>query len=367
MARRLYTFPVASHSYFRVGNQAEERQKFLKDNTYSPVFSYGKLMKEALVLERLKNVEPDSRAQVSLQLVQTSSILQQDASKEVLATFRALNQELFDEPNASYLKDLLAHIREKVTPKTKKYWDYIEAALPGEYDNLPDYAPSEEVFLHYKTYFETYSDKTLFDSAKSLPVLLQDALHKTHLNEAGWRMVLRRDASHASVHHYNKSVSVGELYTPRTHEGALRIVTHEVYGHALRGHQDTVAESEGFAILLEQLLDDRFKFRRSYRYLAAGLGWGSLGSPMTFREVYEIVWRAMVIVGIYGEKEAKANAFNECTRVFRGGRPDIAGAVYLKDSVYFEANIAMWQKLSEKLLEYNEFIEVIEGKRRILT
>lgn len=366
MARRLYTFPVASHSYFRVINQMEEKQKFLKDNTYSPVFSYGKLMKDPLVLERLKNVDPDSRAYTSLKLVRTSLSLQNDRSDEELATFRTLNQEIFGEPKAAYLKDLLAHVSEKVTPRTKKYWEYIHDKLPGEYDNLPNYTPSEEVFLHYKKYFETYSDRTLFDPAKPLPVLLQDALDKTHLSGAGWRLVLRRDASHASVHHYNKSVSVGELYTPRTHEGALRIVAHEVYGHALRGHQDTVAESEGFAILLEQLLDDRFKFRRSYRYLAAGLGWGSLGKPMTFREVYEIIWRAMVIVGLYREKEAKEHAFNECVRVFRGGRPDIAGMVYLKDSVYFEANIAMWQKLSEKLLEYNEFIEVIEGKRRIL-
>lgn len=154
---------------------------------------------------------------------------------------------------------------------------------------------------------------------------------------------------------------------PRTHSAAVRIAVHEVYGHALRGHQDSITESEGFASLLEQLVGDKFVFRRSYRYLAAALGWGVFGTPMTFRQVYEIIWRTMVITGTYSLQEAQMYAFDECTRVFRGGVPSLPGAIYLKDSTYFDANIRMWRNLKEHPLQYNEFVDVIEGRRRILS
>jgi hypothetical protein len=119
--------------------------------------------------------------------------------------------------------------------------------------------------------------------------------------------------------------------------------------------------------MIEQLLDHRFKFRRAYRYLGAALGWGSAGGPRTFREVYEILWRLMVIASRYNEENAKSYAFDECVRVFRGGRPDIAGMVFLKDAIYFAANIAVWQRLQSEPLAYNEFVDVIEGRRKVLS
>ena len=174
------------------------------------------------------------------------------------------------------------------------------------------------------------------------------------------------DASHARVNKAKKLVMIGRFYQPRRKISYWGIVAHEIYGHALRSEIDDQFESEGFAILLEQLLRDTFKFRRSYRYLAAALGWGVLGAPRTFREVYEIIWRLMVIASGYTEDKAKDYAFNECVRVFRGGRPDIAGMVFLKDTIYLAANIALWKQLEKTQISYNEFIDIIEGRQRVL-
>lgn len=366
MASISYTFPVATHSYFRVTNQPSEKGAFLEDASYIPTFSYGKLMREGLVRERLSRVSADSKGYTSLQTVLAGIELQAHATPEMVEKFRKLNMELFDEPTKENILDILARIQEKVTSETQGLWAYIQDRLSVERDELPNMMPLEDVFLHYKQFFYRYTNGLLSDTSQPLDQTVQTLLDKTGLAKKGWRLVKRNDASAAYVHQYNKTVSIGRHYVPRTPEGALCIAAHEVYGHALRGPQNSVAESEGFAILLEQLLDDTLKFKRSYRYLAAGLGWGTLGRPMNFREVYEIVWRAMVISGRYKTKRAKEHAFDEVTRVYRGGSPGTAGAVYLKDAVYFEANVSMWRQLGSTLLEYNEFVDIIEGRRKIL-
>lgn len=372
MAKHSHSFSVATHSYFRVANQAQQRRLFLADPDYQPVFTYGKLMDEALVEARLlgmTSLADTHNNRTSLQLVLKSIYLQDHPSGKAVNEFRTLNKELFGEPKKEYLENILARVYQKVTPATEELWQYINVMLPGDYGQPPKITPDSSTFSRYKQYFSKYlsTHKVSFESARPLPSLLRQALEATGLTKHGWKFVERDDAASAYVQHFNKTVYVGRFYTPRTRGGAARIVVHEVYGHALRGYQGSVAEGEGFAILLEQLLEDQFKFRRSSRYLAAGLGWGSLGAPMTMREVHEIIWRVMAIIGPYNKRQAKEYAFNECVRVFRGGMPTVAGAVYLKDSVYFEANVAMWRELENKMLEYNEFVDLIEGRRRILS
>lgn len=366
MENNMLTFPVATHTYFRIYNQGKEKSKFLADPHYQPVFRYSGQLDSALVTKRLAAVPEGSSAKRSLQLVLASAELQKEPTTQTLYAFQMQNDALFGAPKRSYVEGLLSRIRDRVDGSTERLWSEIEQRLDEPLEEMPDIVPSEETFQRYREYFRRYSHEALYEKAQSLPGLMETALRETGLAANGWRVNVRRDASHAKVHHHGKTISIGAQYQPRTREAVARIVAHEVYGHALRGHQDSVVESEGFAILLEQLLGERFKFRRSYRYLAAGLAWGCIDHQMTFRQTYEIIWRAMVIVGTYDEQKAKGHAFDECARVFRGGNPAIAGAVYLKDGVYFDANVAMWRQLRSEPLTYNEFIDVIEGRRRIL-
>lgn len=359
-------FPVATHTYFKVTNQAAERERFLSDLNYEPVFTYGRHMDEEIVSERQAKIPDTPSVKRSLALVEASLCLQKESSESNLARFRELNEALFGVPSKQYAIGLLVRTHGFVTEETEEYWQYIRSVLHGDFTEMPDIVPSPEDFALYKDFFFRYTGGVEADDMP-LAELLQSDLQKTGLSRDGWRVALLDDDSHAHVHHHAKTISIGARYTPRTHRAAIRIATHEVYGHALRGHQDSVAESEGFAILLEQLLDDRFKFRRSYRYLAAALGWGTLGTPLSFREVYEIIWRAMVIVGTYPPEKARVYAFDECARVFRGGVPAVPGAAYLKDGTYFEANVQMWQRLKEQPVNYSEFVDLIEGRRRILS
>jgi hypothetical protein len=196
---------------------------------------------------------------------------------------------------------------------------------------------------------------------------IQLQLDTLGLTDKGWRLKLLRGTSHARTNHRTRTIAFGKNYSPRNVTAARRIAYHEVLGHALRGPQNSLAESEGVAIMLEQLTDSQFRMRRSYRYLAVALGWGALGTPMTFRAVYEVLWRLMVIGSSRSEGVAKSYAYDECCRAFRGGRPDIAGAVFLKDATYFDANIRVWEVLTSSKLGYNEFVDVIEGRRTIIS
>lgn len=69
----------------------------------------------------------------------------------------------------------------------------------------------------------------------------------------------------------------------------------------------------------------------------------------------------------YNLEVARSYAFDECYRAFRGGKPDMAGAVLLKDMVYFDANIKMWKVLEENPLSYSQFVDVIEGRGVVLS
>jgi hypothetical protein len=364
---KTYSFPVATHSYFRITNQEAARQAFLASDQDQPEFTYDSQFRESVVQRRLARVDGDSSAYTTLDLVLAGARLKDAPTPQNIAAFRLKNSQLFGEPKKEYVDAILLRTKRAVTQKTAVYWDYIQAAVGEPQDAAHHDGPDIEVFLNLKHYLADYMKDFEATPKAELVDLLTEALSVTGLKERGWQVEVQADATHARVDHQRKRVLIGAEYTPRTSKSAMRIVVHEVYGHALRGQRDSVADGEGVAILLEQLLADRYKFRRSYRYIAAALGWGVEQHPMTFREVYEILWRMMVIMSRYSPDVAKRHAFDECARVYRGGRPEIAGTVYLKDSVYFTANLAIWQYLAQADLKYNEFVDLIEGRRGVLS
>lgn len=360
-----YNFPVATHSYFKVINLSDEKAKFLASSDYMPKFLYPKYLNEESVLSRQKMVTEGSNEYRSLECVLCSLRLRDN--EDELRNFRTINESLFGLPNKTYAIGILSRILSLCPQKTGKYCEGIISLL-GDVNIEPNIilGPSKDVFLRYKGYFDCYrktSEYRGFDVSEAL----QRELVSSGLLGLGWTLQIIDGNSHARIYHKSKKIKIGKDYNPRTSKAAERIAVHEVYGHALRDQQSSVIESEGFALVLEQLLGDEFRFRRSYRFIAASLGWGIFGRPMNFREVFEVIWRLMAIASRYSEKKAKECAFDECCRVFRGGRPDLPGAVYLKDIVYFEANIKIWNVLSQQKNNYIDFVNIIEGRSTITT
>lgn len=361
-----YSFPTTSHSYFGIVNLAEEKARFLTDDMYVPHFRYDAECYNLQTLQKRRQQVRDPAVKKALDLVIASVRLQQgQPSLQTVENFQLLNSASFSVPAHHYVDVILNRIAGNVTEGTEKYWLQLTSMLPfTENKQVKFVVPEQAVFTKYRDYFERYSNHGETPAAP-LPQTIEHFLRVTGKTQDGWKVHVCEDSSHARVNHRKKQVRIGRHYQPRTPKAALRIAVHEVYGHVVRGSMGTVHESEGFAVVLEQLLDTRFRFRRSYRYLAIALGWGVYGKPMTFRQVHEVLWRLMIISSCYSKDVAKEYAFHECVRAFRGGRPDLAvGAVYLKDAVYFASNIAVWQRLTELDLAYGEFVDMIEGRRK---
>lgn len=359
------SFAVAAHSYFVATNKAEQSDLFLSGQQEQPYFTYRGMYKAAMIDERICQVGSENpRWRRSLELVRCSVSLQHDAS--YVSEFRDRNVQSYGEPKRQYAAAILNRMAGRVTSDSQQLWHEIEQLLPDDYMDAAVFMPAKDTFERYRTYMMKYIAE--FPEGVDLSSALNRQLAITKLDRDGWSVSVRDGAMPARTHHRSKKISIGREYRTRSRQALRRIVVHEVYGHALRGQQESVAEAEGFAIMLEQLCDPAFRYRRSYRYLAIALGWGVFGTHMTFRQVHEIMWRAMIMGNkYYTEERAKRYAFEECYRAFRGGRPDIAGAVYLKDSCYFAANIAVWEMLVNSPLNYDEFIDCIEGRRTVLS
>jgi hypothetical protein len=356
--------------FFDVLNVQTEREKFLADSDYVPVFVYGDHFNIAAVQELVNNAPNTYKSK--LELVLAGALLQENPSEQNVNNFRRWNTVHFGEPHSAYTKLLLKKISLHAASKGGKaavLWQQVEEQLSLDVESIvseTDFAPSHELFLSIRGYFKQYAPWLFVADHQDLENLMKVGLEESGLVAAGWNLTITDDDSSASVMRHNKTIKFGANYKPRTPKSARRIVAHEIYGHAIVERRNSLAESEGFAVLLEQLMDAQFTYRRSFRFLACALGWGIDGKPLDFRQVYEILWRCIAITSKYSEVESQTVAFNECVRVFRGGRPDIAGAVYLKDAVYLEGNIAVWQALAKKDISYSDFTDIIEGRRKLL-
>ncbi len=354
-------FPVATQSYFKVLNLREEYFKFSRSNEYLPRFRYLDQFNVTVIEDRLKNLKSGSKEYYNLKCALSAAKLQSN-NKEI-KSFRQLNQNIYGEPSKAYTKAIISSILSK-TDIDNDLYHYIVVSLGPKIFTSRRLGPNKKAFSKYKSYFDRYrgADK---DSYLDVRSTIQKELKTSGLEAAGWRLKVISGNCHASIDHNLKIIKIGQDYKPRTPKAVLRIAVHEVYGHALRGPQPSLLASEGFALVLEQLTSQEFRLRRSYRYLAASLGWGIMKKPMDFRQVYEILWRLMVIGSRYDPIKAKQYAFMECSRVFRGGRPDLPGAIYLKDAVYLSANLKVWNWLMKHNIDYDYFIDIIEGRRII--
>ncbi|MCB9822968.1 DUF1704 domain-containing protein [Candidatus Nomurabacteria bacterium] len=363
----LPNFPVASHSYFRIANLKEQYDEFIGSGAKSnPTFKYGTSFSNVVIARRLKKVSDNSLDLVSAGL----NLQSKTVTKKDLNHFRFINAAKYGNPRSDYVNAILSRVESAVDSETKDLWQYISQACSYKSDNNEKTSiwPSPQLFNMIKGYGQKYMvDLVRADYKIGLHGVFNLIIKSTGLASDGWVLCSRDDDSSAHVTHKNKRITVGSNYRPRNIRATYRIVAHEIYGHALRGPQDDLKESEGFAILLEQLLDKKFKPRRMFRYLAAALGWGTTTDSMDFCAVYEIIWRSMVILSKYSEIDAKRHAFSECARVFRGGRPDIPGAVYLKDTLYFSANMLFWQEFEKSTISYNDFMEIANGSKKVLS
>lgn len=370
-------FPVAPISYFRVINRQELKDNYIQDNRgLSLDFEYREDFNEKVIAKRQayisKRLERGyyNRELQLLGLVRQSALMQKDKNNTKLRgshikNFREFNVALYGEPSETLLQTILSRLAKRLDSETEEYWEYVVNNV-----NVNQSLADDSI----------WPNKALFDMvrAQALPYLqvldstprtaklfdyMEAAMGKLGLLEAGWSLHQSASTDGARVLHSSRQVFVGREYSPRDVLSYKRIAAHELLGHALRGRPFNELEHEGVALVFEQVVEDLFKPRRMYRYLAASLGYGADGIPRDFHEVYEVIWRCMLVAGRYNQKQAKKHAFDETLRVFRGGLPEQKGAVFLKDMIYFDSNIKTWRQFNADASS-STIIAVLSGKKQ---
>lgn len=380
-------FPAAPYAYFVISHINDTKQKFLSGEVENPTFSYHKFYSKELLEKRRAQLQRFAERKlgieendfVSRRLTETALLLaaksvQEDPSDVgALNRLRDLNYSLYGRPEASITNAILQLAKKEAANSERKQllWDEVVSLLALKLPSSNDTAePSHEVFMHYKRLFYDYAP-WLLKSSDDLPQdslgLTEFALSQIGAESKGWRGAWSEKGMTARVSYEHKRVFIGHSYKPLSLSSLKQTVVHEVYGHVNRhvrsdGNFFETAEAEGFGVFLEQLLQTRFSHKRTLRYLAIALGWGTIGRARTFREVYEVLWRCAALIGGGSLESAKKKAFTECVRAFRGGNPVVPGAVFTKDILYHSGNVRVWKHMESRLRTYEEFVKILEGK-----
>ena len=392
------TYSSALYSYFRVTNLEEAYEEFIKDPTKPPLFHYSDNMSLAVINKRLKKLheilaglDPANQAEIAFVewRLAESLILQEfrkiyenggDISPQKVNKYIADQMELYGDINLEIFGGVIRWLRvlaNRRGPEYVKVMAQIQKRV-GEYPDHILYVPKEATFLHYKRLFadgfpelhavlsrvrraEQYSQEELVE-------VFEKALSAVDATQRGWRVVISSGGANVISAKYRQKVIIGSHYQPSSTPRLKQVVAHEIGAHVQRAISDTAGKKlasfdendEGLAVVVEQLYGHKFSYKRAQRYLAVCLAVGADGQKRNFSEVYDILWRAFYIAS--GDKKgAKKRAFYETARAFRGGIPAVPGMVYIKDKIYLEGNLIVWEKLEENLLGQREFRQLFKG------
>lgn len=380
-------YPSALYVFFRIVNYTEARRLFLAGETAEPDFRYADSLTQEAVAQRLQSLhaeeldDPLAAAFVHRRL-QESSLLQtflrlrdDPASNEQYQQYRSLMIELYGSFEPALLSGVVGYLENRATARGKvQEWQALCQAMGQHTAATVLYRPSAATFSYYRALLkadpfaaEVMHTRPQGLSQQEVAQYFTWALGLLDAPSRGWTVRQWGDGVNVMISRQGKTVLIGGRYVPGSAARLQQIVLHEVGIHVrrtlMRADVSPFAnDEEGVAILVEQLLANRFIYRRLLRYFAAALAWGADGKPRTFREVFHIVWPAAMIVGHHTAEAAANLAFGECARVFRGGIPARAGAAFCKDKIYLEHNLTIWEQLEDNKLDERKFLTFLYGK-----
>lgn len=392
-------YSSALYSYFRVTNLKDSYKKFRQDPAKSPKFRYPSTVSLDGVNERinrlrkiLNGIDPRNQAEIafvewrlaeSMLLREFRKIYEEShrPTSKVVEKYIVDQEELYAALDPKVFGGIIRYIRITAHhrgPSYTRVMDAVESRL-NAHSTSKLFSPKPATFQHYKTLFsdcfpELYKVLQGIRSAEGygeaeIVEIFEKALESVGAKSRGWKVEMTDGGANIIAAKYSKKILVGKDFQPTDSLRFKQIVAHEVGCHVQRamadhddGAQPEFDESdEGLAIVMEQLLASRFMYKRIIRYLAICLAVGMDGKKRNFSEVYEILWRVTYIISA-DKRHAKEQAFYETARAFRGGMPSVSGMVYIKDKIYLESNLIVWEKLEEKLLNKTEFRRLFRGQ-----
>lgn len=274
-----------------------------------------------------------------------------------------MTQELFGAPERDDFAHLLKAARDKASvleDGSKEAREFLE--LTGDVSpesQLPNYELRDETLDAFKadlnTLFPGFGE--LLDNSPKTEItpetaidFMQHMLDFAGPGAAGWKAKLVVGTVAASTSETDRTITVGRDRAAKfTPEGLRKTAVHECFGHALRifltGQQTeplkqqsqagNLAFEEGFATGLEQVVSGEKRIAGVQYYLSLGLqlGLDRAGEKRDFRDIFEVVWRRIVVDNLAAGKEpeiekARESAYLQCMRTTRGGALDARDISY---------------------------------------
>lgn len=395
-------YPSGVHHYINVDNYLEQYKNFLESGfIQNPIFTYKNYPSRQYLQDRLQCLNSDVE-QLKLQNQQESAeydatvefILRRIKETQLIESHLNLledypNNNQSDVEGFHHLNQLLYGVANKAISmgiirklQNSKFWsesnearelleNELNLAEPGLQVRL--YAPSAETFNRYKEMFrqslqefdefinslnnKTYNYEQIVDAVKK-------GLESINALEAGWRVAPRSHMSDLKVSVSRKIIYVGKNVHPRSAKSLRRLIAHEIGCHVLRSNsgarwqklEKIGGHEEGLALLLEQLIEDKFIHRRTMRYLATSCALAvGAKEKLDFVKTFKIIRAALIVLGNKNVDRINRRAFYEAFRIFRGGLPNVPGIVFRKDLRYLVENLEVWQKLEEEPIDQNQF------------
>lgn len=177
-------------------------------------------------------------------------------------------------------------------------------------------------------------------------ITLQAMLDSLHMD--GWKAVFSEKKA-IETNAAKKEIRLGKNRPLFTAQTLYSTSIHEIIGHAMRSHNALKQEDplkqgvfpgnlefeEGLATGLEQVFGAQKRIAGEQYYLSLGLqqGLDQNGKKRTFREVYEILWRRLLVIGSDTDAtDAKNKAYTQVMRTTRGGSLDARDISYFNGS-----------------------------------
>jgi Domain of unknown function (DUF1704) len=373
-------YPSAAYAFFGVSNLREAMDVFLSDTSKSPQFYVSPRLNWEYIRSyiddlhatvNLANHEPDAVNFLNRRLKEAELLKQYlymrekevPATTDEVALYRQAMINLYGDFDVELFGSVLNFVCNLARQKGIELSDVCTDAVGGG----ALFQPTNITFQRYRGIAEKISPNIFSDTDavdNTVKKTLMRALRECGLEDRGWVVSVARHGANILVAKHKKTVYVGPHFSPTSPLRMKQLIAHEIYGHARRSEFGTIDvsswEEEGIAILLEQLVATRFMYKRMIRYLTICFAWGIDGNPRNFVDTYQVMLPIVKAITSYTGRQAEETCFRECVRAFRGGAPSNAGVVYTKDKIYFEANIALWRKLSDTLLSEDEFRAVLE-------
>lgn len=365
-------YPTALYSYFRLSGLATTFDDFMRDTRKAPTFAYIGTLQGEIITKRITSLKADI-AEATDEASQ-KFLTKRLREKELLQLFHGMHQAT-DPITERAVNEYVDKQIKLYGPVDRLLFMSILAklGLNKGASSTPLYEPTYETFTHYKGLLEgampelialldTLDDSAIQDHVRIKQVFSQ-ALQAIGADEA-WTVQTARHGSNIITSKHRRKVLISQHWQPGSVFRCKQLIMHEIGTHVQRGLHcvtEQAADEEGLAIMTEQLLAKRFIHKRAMRYLALGYALGlDNDMPKDFCDTYACMVEAMQRLGKDNE-QAQASAFYETTRVFRGGIPSVPGAVYIKDKIYLESNLRLWQTMSKNKLTAANFVKLFRG------